>query len=368
MKILLVSLHFVEYTSELAKALTKDNKVHMVLSKKLVSQTVKGDLGRILGNGVSYTLLDSYTLFNPKILKNFFILILLWWRFRPDIIHHQESRDPSNLLILLFSIFIPTVGTIHDVQTHPGSDGNNVIIKTIRRFIHSRLYRKIIVHGEALKSDLLKSIGKASKDIFVIPHGGLFSFQTYSNNSIIQEEDHTILFFGRMLEYKGLRYLIEAEPLVSKEIPDFKIIVAGNGKDLTDNKRYIEVNPHFEIHDRFIPNDEVAIFFKRAVLIVIPYIEASQSGIVAMSFAFGKPVIVTDVGSLSEVVSDGKVGLVVPARDVKRLSIAIIDLLLNKEKIREMGRCALELASTRLSWEHIAHLTGEVYNNVLRAA
>ena len=369
MKVLLVSLHFVEYAIELAKALSTNNTVHLILSKPRVSETVGTDLDRLLEGKVSYTLLSKYSLKNPKILSNLFIIIKKLLKFKPDVIHHQESRDSSNFFVLFFSIFIPTVGTVHDVNFHPGSKVKYYrLIVILKKFIITYLYRKIIVHGNALKNALTESVKRAPEDISVVPHGCLFSFQANAlDNAKKIEERYSVLFFGRMLEYKGLQYLIEAEPIISQSIPSFKLIVAGSGEDLTRNKHLMENNPHFEVHDRYIANDEVADFFNRTAVLVLPYIEASQSGIIATAFAFGKPVVTTDVGSLAEVVEDRKTGLLIPPLNTLELANAIIHLLGNEELRAKMGKEALKEAHTTLSWEHIAGLTYIIYQDTINA-
>ena len=117
----------------------------------------------------------------------------------------------------------------------------------------------------------------------------------------------------------------------------------------------------FEIHNRYIPNEEVSNFFDEASVVVLPYVEASQSGVVAISFAFGKPVVVTNVGSLSEVVDHGNTGFVVSPKSVSELANAIIKLL-SDDNLREiMGQKALKFSKTELSWDEIAKTTNKTY-------
>ncbi len=366
MKILLVSLHFVEYAVELARALSSENTVHLILSKPKVSSTVKQSLDNLLGGKVSYTLLERYSGKNPLIIKNFIAIIKVLFDFRPDVVHYQESRDFSPLVLIPFSIFIPVVATIHDVEPHPGTERNNYLI-AFGDFIRKRFYEKIIVHGHTLKNALVTNTKRNPDDIFVIPHGCLFSFKNAGSSKVDMEGERAILFFGRMEKYKGLRYLIEAERIIRRKVRDFKIIVAGRGQDLTLNKKFIDNNPHFEIHDRYIPNEEIAVLFERSSVVVLPYIEGSQSGVVAMAFAFAKPVIVTDVGSLAEVVEDGKTGIIISPGDQEGLAEAIISILENTEKSISMGKAAYEVANTALSWRRIAGLTNGVYQNALNA-
>jgi len=357
MKILLVSLHHVEYTVELARSLSYNHNLQLVLSIPKVAQTLNKDLDRLLGGRASYTLLEKYAGRNPKILRNFIVILKLLNSFRPDIIHIQESADLANLAFFVWAV--PLVVTVHDVNFHPGGEG-----RYLRRGLHKCVCRyingKIIVHGKRLKNELLEGTGRSSHDVFTIPHGCLFSFDSASPNTT-EEEEHSILFFGRIQEYKGLRYLIEAIPLVTEKISNFKVIIAGTGKDLAKHRNLLKGNPHFEVHDRFIPTAEVHCFFRRCSLVVLPYIEASQSGVVAMAFAFGKPVVATDVGSLGEMVEDGKTGVLVPPCDVKKLADAIIYLLQCKDIRKKMGVEALRAAKNTFSWDRIARLTEQVY-------
>ncbi len=358
MKILLVSLHLVEYAVELANALGERNQIHLVMSKHRVDQTIGERLHWKVTDKVSYTLLTKHSWWSLSTWKSIYYVIKILATSRYDVVHLQECSNNLNLLFLLFS-FKPVVITVHDVMMHPGS-----YIKPWKLWWRSKTlkygYDKIIVHGEKLKKDLLYYYKKPAQAVFAVPHGCLLSFLD-GRNPDVSEEPYTILFFGRIEQYKGLKYLLESEPLISKVIPEFKVIIAGRGDDLETYKSAILSSTHFEVHNRFIPNKEVPSFFQRASLIVLPYTEASQSGVVAMAFAFGKPVIATDVGSLSEVVHDGRVGILVPPRNAEKLAEAIIDLLKNKEKRIEMGREALKLARTTLSWQHIASLTEAVY-------
>ena len=98
---------------------------------------------------------------------------------------------------------------------------------------------------------------------------------------------------------------------------------------------------------------------------VLPYIEASQSGIVSLAYTFGKPVVVTNVGSIPEVVDDGQTGIIVPPENAEALAKALVELLNDDEKRERMGQNALFKAKTMLSWETIAEQTAAVYRQVV---
>jgi len=366
MRILLVSLYHVEYVVELAHALGKKDRVHLVLLKERVSNTIGAQLDRKIGGNLTCTQLPYRSMKHPSIIKVIFSIFYLYFKFRPDVIHLQESINPLNFLFLLFRSK-PIVSTVHDVTLHPGTPTLKKKSKSwkIKLFHRSRqLSNKLIVHGEILKQQFIRKFERSAEDVFVVPHGALFSYVPDNENKI-DEEPHTVLFFGRIHKYKGLKYLIEAEPLVSEVLPEFKIIVAGQGQDLEIYRSLLSSNTHFELHDHFIANRDVYKFFLRASTIVLPYIEGSQSGIAAMAFAFGKPVIATDVGSISEMVEHNKTGVIVPAKNKELLSQAIIDLLQNPDKRKFFSQNARKAALTKFGWNHIAELTAKSYEQAI---
>jgi glycosyltransferase involved in cell wall biosynthesis len=361
MRILLVSLFLVEYAVELANALGEKHDVHLILSKNRAVRTSGNRLEAQLSARVSLTLLPYRFARHRSTLGCALMIIKLYLKIRPHVVHVQECSNPLNLLLFLLR-FRPLFTTIHDVELHPGTEQSHLSRKrnAAMRILRQYFYGSIIVHGQKLKALFLTRYNNPSDAVYVVPHGGLFSFIPEIRPNI-NEEPHTVLFFGRMEKYKGLKCLVEAEPFVSEKIEDFQIVVAGQGPDLTCRKDTLLSNLHFDVHDRFIPLEEVPHYFQRSAAVVLPYTEASQSGIAAMAFAFGIPVIATDVGSLSEVVRTGHNGIVVPAGDPQMLAGAIVSILLDPEKRRRLGKGALKTAHTELSWTRVAKLTENAY-------
>jgi glycosyltransferase involved in cell wall biosynthesis len=109
----------------------------------------------------------------------------------------------------------------------------------------------------------------------------------------------------------------------------------------------------------------VTKLFQEASLVVLPYIDGSQSGVIPMAYAFSKPVVTTNVGSLPENVDDGITGYIVPPRDSQKLAEAIIDLLINSEKRKKMGMNAFKKTQEELAWKNIATKTLEIYKKAL---
>jgi glycosyltransferase involved in cell wall biosynthesis len=175
------------------------------------------------------------------------------------------------------------------------------------------------------------------------------------------------MFFGRIWPYKGLEYLIKAEPLVTEVIPKARFIIAGEGENFNRYRSIMIHENRFSVYNEFISNNRTAELFQEAGIVVLPYIDGSQSGVIPQAYAFAKPVITTNVGSLPENVDDGKTGIVVPAKNVKALAEAIIFLMKNQEKRRWMGENAFRKTENELSWKNIARQTIEVYKKALSA-
>jgi glycosyltransferase involved in cell wall biosynthesis len=136
-----------------------------------------------------------------------------------------------------------------------------------------------------------------------------------------------LLFFGFVRDYKGLDVLIEACPKIFGTHPDAKLIVAGEfygGREKYEKQiQSLNLNDKILIHDRFISEDEVGIFFAAADCAVLPYRSATQSAVIAAAYALDMPVITTDVGGLKEVVIEEKTGLVVPPENPDALADAV---------------------------------------------
>lgn len=284
---------------------------------------------------------------------------------KPDIIHIHENYDfRVGFLLILVKLFLRRTKvflTVHDVDVHVG-ESRSILKRGFRVFIMS-ISDKIICHGKELKRQLLAKKVKEDK-IIIIYHGALTIYRKFIRREIA-EEKNTVLFFGRIYKYKGLEYLIKAEPYIKKEIPDIKIIIAGRGDDLDGHRKEIEGNKSFVLYDQFIPDEMVAELFQRACVVTLPYIEGTQSGVVCLAYAFGKPAVVTNVGSIPETVEDGVTGFVVPPKDHVRLAGAVIDILKNDDQRRSMAEKIVEKTKTDLSWRHIARQTRQAYQQTL---
>jgi glycosyltransferase involved in cell wall biosynthesis len=170
-----------------------------------------------------------------------------------------------------------------------------------------------------------------------------------------------MLFFGFVRQYKGLEYLLRAMPEVLRNV-QVKLLIVGEFWE--DRKTYLEaieelgLQGNVVIMDRYVPNEEVGLYFSAADVVVLPYVDATQSAIVSLAYAFDKPVITTDVGGLPEVVRDGETGLVVPPRDDKALAEAIVHFF--AEGLASHFRRGIQACRNTLSWKQLVDLIEEM--------
>ncbi len=253
--------------------------------------------------------------------------------FGPDVIHIQNGHMYFNMILPLLRK-TPLVFTIHDVRQHLGDRESGYTSQRIMDFGFRRA-DQVIVHGLSMVDTVIDEIGFSQEQIHVIPHialGELDSPQPISDNA------QTILFFGRIWEYKGLEYLIRAAPKVHAEFPEVKFVIAGRGEDMQRYRELMHDPDAFVVLNDWISDQHRAQLFASCSMVVLPYTEASQSGVTPIAYAYEKPVIVTRSGGLPDMVDHEQTGLLIPPRDVDALADAMLQLLRDPTARVEMGR------------------------------
>ena len=122
----------------------------------------------------------------------------------------------------------------------------------------------------------------------------------------------------------------------------------------------------FEVNDRYVTNDERAELFDRASAVALPYVEASQSGVVPMGYAPGRAIVAARVGGLPEVIDDGLTGLLVPPRDATGLAQALIEILEDRDYGTRLGLAGRRKLERELSPAAVARKTVDTYRAALR--
>lgn len=347
------------YTSQLANSLSRtNNDVALLIGSYVFNENYYQN------STVKVIPIDSQKNYPKMFLKlinpfTYYKLLYIVNREKPDVIHLVLDDLISGILFCLLRFKgKKLVLTEHDPILHSGEQVLVRIHLLFSKFLLRRTVNKIIVHGNNLKEVLVQK-GVSKQKIETIPHGE-FSYYTKWLNKKQQESKNTILFFGRIQDYKGLDSLIKAVPLITPHIPNLKVIIAGEG-NFEKYRTIISDKKYFEVHNRYILDEEVANFFQRANVVVLPYKDGTQSGIVPIAYSFKKPVIVTNVGSIGEVVENGITGFIVPPQDIEQIAKSVIKILQNDELRRQMGENAYLKIQKELSWEQAAKLTVKVY-------
>ncbi len=163
--------------------------------------------------------------------------------------------------------------------------------------------------------------------------------------------NYNLLFFGFIKKYKGLDNLLRAMPMILQKIPNAHLIIAGevygNDKQYFDLIKELDLSENVSFYNRYISDDEVELFFKAADVLVLPYIQATQSGVLNVAYDMMLPVVATPVGSLYETVGKPKTGLI--AKSVKANDIAktIVEY---KKTDKEIFLRNIEREKEKYSW------------------
>jgi D-inositol-3-phosphate glycosyltransferase len=316
-----------------------------------------------------------------KWIEKNFLSIFKWIKLliekKPDIVHFQEFRHVK--LDWLFFLCLKllrkkVVFTIHD--THPQKQSSIESINLLLKKKASIYCNALFVHSEYSKKIVQESWRMNDQKIFVVPHGG---YGLHYGIPILQENaraklgyhksDFILLFFGQIRQWKGLDCLLLSLVEAKKSIPNLNLIIAGSDKhSMGDFYRKmisdLDLDHEVNFQNRFIKNEEVSELFCCCDITILPYTKIDQSGVLFLSYTFGKPVIATRVGGLPEMVKDGVTGYTVPPANIHVLTEKIIEAWRNRESLKEMGLNAQKLINEEYSWDRLAESTVETYRKI----
>lgn len=240
------------------------------------------------------------------------LLISRFWHpyLGPSIGHVLKKVKAKNVVV------------VDNVYPHEKTSGQEIFIKNFMRQVHVPIAMSKTVSGD------LSSFFEEDKIIYS-PHPLYDNYGSAIDKSKakdilgLEQEAKYILFFGLIRKYKGLDLLLKAFKEIHEQLDNTSLLVAGEFYD--DQQKYeslideLGIRNKVIIHPEFIPNDKVAAYFSASDLIAQTYKTATQSGISQIAIHFHKPLLLTKVGGLSEIIEDGKHGVLV---DPEPLQIA----------------------------------------------
>lgn len=279
------------------------------------------------------------------------ILFILKGRF--NIIHTDFFYTKYNTLLYLFRK--KTILTVHDPIPHTGEKD-----KQLERYkkISFRLLNKFVLLNEK-QTEGFSNGYKVPISKIRYNRLGIYDCLNVYKNTYIKPRKNSILFFGRISPYKGLDILCESMIYVSKNHPEIELTIAGSGDIYFDDSEY-HIPSIKWIHE-FIGVDKLVQIIQQCEIVVVPYIDATQSGVIMTAHALGRPVIATAVGGLVDAIIDGETGLLVKAKSSHELAQAIIGLLGDMER---MDHIKSSIEQVYLEGEHSWHAIGDKYLDI----
>lgn len=254
------------------------------------------------------------------------------------------------------------IGLVHNMMPHE---------KSLLDRLFSPCFVKRMHAFAALSKSVLDDVSrldKKSKPKLFSPHPLYDHYGDREDKSValsslyLDDNYNYLLFFGLIREYKGLDLLLKAMSDERLDKYPLKLIVAGEFYEkkepylqMIDN---LDIKDKVIICDKYIPDEEVKNFFNLADMVVQPYKSATQSGVTQVAYHFERPMLVTDVGGLREIVSDGKVGYVVEP-DPKKIADAICDFYDNDRK--EFFEANIVEEKKKYEWSKMTETIMELY-------
>jgi glycosyltransferase involved in cell wall biosynthesis len=353
LRVCLVATHFAEYGYALAESLAPHADVLVVASEENTRMEIGRDFIEKGFEGQPSHLL--YRTRDPlSIVRQGIRLARAVRRFKPDVIHIQEDSKDVLAFALPFLTRVPVILTMHDPKPHQGPDTRDrtrtrhgLYIAQLRRRVDA-----VIVHGQRLVADAREVLTDDRVTIDVVPHGPLG--QRLAQRQPHEAEVGRCLFFGRIQAYKGLETFIASIRLLRQAGLPARGVIAGTGPALEPWRSELEGSEDFELIERFLSAEEAVQEFQRAEVVLLPYREATQSGVAAFAMGVGRPVVAFDVGALRDSVDDGRTGLLAPSGDVEAFVSAATRVLSDAELRRRLGEGALAQGRGSFSWTTIA--------------
>jgi D-inositol-3-phosphate glycosyltransferase len=272
--------------------------------------------------------------------------------------------------------------TAHNVN-QARRDGKDSLLNRVTLKMQYSLCDHIFVHTQKMKEELCKDFRVAEDTVTVIRYPMNYALPDTELTPAeakqrlgIEDDEKAILFFGKIRPYKGIEHLIAAFKLLSVNSPEkYRLIIAGEPN--RGAKEYLHeiqqaAQREFDqgqviLRFQFIPDEQMELYFKGADVLVLPYKEIFQSGILFLSYSFGLPVIATDVGSFREDIVEGKTGFLCAPADPADMAKALdkyfaSDLFRNLKVRRQELR---EYAYANHSWDALAALSCKAYAQML---
>ncbi|MCF8048523.1 MAG: glycosyltransferase family 4 protein [Desulfarculaceae bacterium] len=240
---------------------------------------------------------------------------------------------------------------LHDALLHPG-ERSPVRAKMLKAEV--RRADAVVTLSDYVRTQAVEAFGLDPERVHVIPHGPFFYGQPKAESRAMpQGRPFRLLFFGRILAYKGLGLLVDAVRLLRRDFSEVELIVAGQGNLGSRNQAALR-ELGAKVVNRWLEAGEVAQIIEEGDLLVAPYTSASQSGVVLLAYAHALPVVATQVGGLQEQVIPGENGLLSGQPDAASLARAIAKVMTDPELYARLSAGARDYVAQSVAWPSLA--------------
>ncbi|MCF0178715.1 MAG: glycosyltransferase family 4 protein [Bacteroidales bacterium] len=291
---------------------------------------------------------------------NIWVKLKLAWRFwklKPDAIH-ATSFMPFDSWLYKFQKNV--ILTIHDPFLHSGEASQREL--KLRQTAISNINKFILLNE--IQKNVFVDFHRLNPNRVICNRLGNFDYSllSFGRDKEVFQTDLKILFFGRISPYKGIEYLLKASKYLYNKGYNIKLVIAGSGSLYFDYTPYLS-ETYITLINRYIGTTELAELLYDCDVVVCPYTDATQSGVVLTAFSMEKPVVASNVGGMGEYIESGKSGLLVPPCDSDALSSVLESLITDKDIIPTMVNYLKEKHQQQNKmWETIANTNIQFYN------
>lgn len=278
-------------------------------------------------------------------------------------------------VLLARALRMQVVITAHDVEAFkPG-----LSVPLLVRWVY-RTARRVIAHSQVAKRELVQELGIAKEKIDVILHGNYIAsvspditFEMARAHFGIASDRRVLVFFGQIKDVKGLDILLQGFALARQTDERLHLLIGGRVWK-TDFSKYAEIiqrhglAPHCSLHIRYIPDAEVAYFYRCADLVVLPYLRIYQSGAALLAMSYGSPVLVSDIAGMLEAISDDHTGFVFRSGDPMHLAQRIAEIFGLPGRCSEVAQAGLRAVTVHNDWNRLGAQSLACYQRALQAA
>jgi len=306
--------------------------------------------------------------------------------WKPDVLHLHWLHafflaDNYLLAIIKLTIFaikiailrltgVRIIWTAHNINNH---ERKYLLLDRFCTYYVSYIADAVIVHSQAAKNKLIKKININNKQkISVVPHGNYLEYyqndvdkETVKKQLNLTESNFVFLLIGAIRPYKGVIELIENFQNLNDE--NSRLIIAGNPinqefASLIQSK--IKSDSAIKFIPGYIPEAQMQVYLNACDAVVFPYQDILTSGSVLLAMSFQKPCVVPRIGCIGEIL-DNRGAFLYDPDNKNGLFQALTDSIKHKDRLSEMGKYNLELAS-QYSWQDIANKTFNIYQLTLK--